>query len=479
LGGGDATFKGLKIAVPSPNLQQEIILTKMRTLLTSLLLTCVVIAQSAPLIVSCIGDSITYGSHSSNRTIASYPARLQQALGNAFNVTNFGHSGTTMMKHGDSPYWNTLEFQEFFKQSHVDIVVVMLGTNDAKDHNWNPNGPLSFEGDYQSFVDTVRHTFSNARILILVPPPAYSSHVADINPHTVNVLVPPVVRSVAFREKTEVVDVFNFMGGRALTHADWFAEGVHPNDIGYLQLGKYVAQAILAGPPATVTPVQDRKLNIICVGDSITAGVGSTDNSHAYPQVLQTLLGADFEVKNLGNSGRTMMKTADAPYWNTDSFQQLINANPKPDIVTIMLGTNDGKNHNWLANSTEEFYNDYVQFIKIVQSFSSKPIIHLLVPPPLYIEGVYDMNTTLINSYVHDLIPKIASATGVDYVSIYDALGGDELLHPEYISDGCHPTNLGYFQVAQKLGEVILADKTKLIQTASHVIGKTSYAVIQ
>jgi acyl-CoA thioesterase-1 len=422
--------------------------------------------SSQQIAVSCIGDSITWGAYATDRNVTSYPARLQQNLGNGYNVTNFGRSWTTMLKNGDYSYWGTPEFNAFFSQDHVDIVIIMLGTNDGKDHNWNPYG-TQYEPDYEDFVAKVRATFGNdVRILSMISPPLYATNVSDMNPYTVNVLIPPLVRRITLLNSLEVVDVFNFMGGRALSHPEYFTEGVHPNDYGYSQLGEFVAQAVLNGPPAPTPQLQDRKTYVACVGDSITEGYHATDVSHAYPEVLQTLLGPDFVVTNLGNSGKTLMKHADSPYWETNTFLQLVNLDPEPDIVTIMLGTNDGKNHNWNdSTSPQEFFDDYTELIKIVKAFKSNPVIHLMVPPPLYVENIYDgMNTTLINKVVHDLVPQIAEANGLDWISIYDLLGGDELLHAELIADGCHPSNLGYYQIALKLAQVIMQDKLNFIQ---------------
>jgi hypothetical protein len=52
-----------------------------------------------------------------------------------------------------------------------------------------------------------------------------------------------------------------------------------------------------------------------------------------------------------------------------------------------------------------------------------------MVPPPLYMDNIFGrMNTTLINKVVHDLVPQIAEANGLDWISIYHLLGGVELL---------------------------------------------------
>src|SRR5262245_25409255 len=49
--------------------------------------------------IACIGDSITYGAKADPKT-ESYPAQLQQMLGERFVVRNFGVGGATMMRYG-------------------------------------------------------------------------------------------------------------------------------------------------------------------------------------------------------------------------------------------------------------------------------------------------------------------------------------------------------------------------------------------
>lgn len=75
-------------------------------------------------------------------------------------------------------------------------------------------------------------------------------------------------------------------------------------------------------------------------------GVCSSTPAHAYPALLQGLLGDGFVVGNYGNSGKTMLKRGvcgpppegDCAYWDTDTYPAAVAS--QPDIVTIMLGTN-------------------------------------------------------------------------------------------------------------------------------------------
>ena len=109
--------------------------------------------------VACVGDSITYGSGATDRNRTSYPpvlqvfvmndhfacssvfviqtsfsfsGILQELLGeDRYEVHNFGLGSATVMKSGDYTYWYTHEFNRSIAIK-PDIVIIQLGTNDAK-----------------------------------------------------------------------------------------------------------------------------------------------------------------------------------------------------------------------------------------------------------------------------------------------------------------------------------------------------------
>ena len=57
---------------------------------------------------------------------------FQELLGEErYEVYNFGLGSTTVRKSGDHPYWYTQEFNESIAMK-PDIVIIQLGTNDAK-----------------------------------------------------------------------------------------------------------------------------------------------------------------------------------------------------------------------------------------------------------------------------------------------------------------------------------------------------------
>jgi len=121
-------------------------------------------------------------------------------------------------------------------------------------------------------------------------------------------------------------------------------------------------------------------IRVSCVGDSITAGVCGQNGG--YPTLLQGLLGSGYLVQNFGNSGKTMLKkglcgpppSGDCSYWDTPTYPAAMASNP--DIVTIMLGTNDAKEFNWFNASTGNYTQDYYDMIAGFQGLASNPKIY-------------------------------------------------------------------------------------------------------
>ncbi|MFW6222423.1 MAG: D-alanyl-lipoteichoic acid biosynthesis protein DltD [Bacteroidota bacterium] len=119
--------------------------------------------------VACIGNSITYGSSIENRDSNSYPAQLQQILGNDYDIENFGVSGATLLKQGDKPYWVQKKYTQALS-FNPDIVIIKLGTNDSKPQNWKYKD--EFKRDYQTMIDTLKKK-GVKKIFICIPVPVF------------------------------------------------------------------------------------------------------------------------------------------------------------------------------------------------------------------------------------------------------------------------------------------------------------------
>src|SRR4051812_46467137 len=187
---------------------------------------------------------------------------------------------------------------------------------------------------------------------------------------------------------------------------------------------------------------------IACVGDSITFGYGLSDaNTQSYPAVLQTLLGASHTVRNFGVSGTTLLKNGDRPYWDEANFAG--SGDFSPDIVIVMLGTNDAKAQNW--SHASEFTSDYDALVAHYRALGA--LVYVAAPPPVYAPGAYDIQPDVLND---DIVPRerqIAADLGAPLIDVYQALSGK----PADFPDTVHPNADGARIIAQTVNAALVS----------------------
>lgn len=206
------------------------------------------------------------------------------------------------------------------------------------------------------------------------------------------------------------------------------------------------------------------EIRVTCIGDSITEG--GACGAPSYTNNLQEILGDGYAVTNCGVSGMTMLKKGlcgDPAYgnqagacswWNTWAYSAAMES--EPDIVTIMLGTNDAKYYNWegAQQNWGDYYTlDYVDLIHRLRALKSHPKIYILVPPPIYAPYPYDMNGTIVNQIYPILERDLASVVGAEIIDIYSAMVDTGV---DNTCDGCHPTETGANIIAQTIADAIL-----------------------
>jgi lysophospholipase L1-like esterase len=187
---------------------------------------------------------------------------------------------------------------------------------------------------------------------------------------------------------------------------------------------------------------------VACIGDSITEGAGTENPAvNAYPIVLGKLLGTNYQTRNFGVSGRTMLRKGDFPYWNEAAFRNATNYGP--DIVTIKLGTNDSKPQNWRYR--DQFARDLADMIDVFAALPSHPRIFICFPVPAY--GLqFDINPGIIKNEVIPIIKQVAKQKGVMTVDLYTPLSGRPDLFPDLI----HPNSAGAVAIATTLHGALL-----------------------
>lgn len=194
----------------------------MKLLLSILLTFLVALSAKAITRIACIGASITYGATLSDPATQSYPAQLQKLLGTNYIVGNFGVSSATMLRKGDLSYWNTQAYQQALK-SRPDVVFIDLGGNDSK--AVNRIHLADYEEDYKDMVRAFVQLPSHPRIVLLLPIPAFLADTNQIYDKVIVDRVIPMIRSVAFDEHLEVIDMHSLF----VNHEDWMPDKIHPD----------------------------------------------------------------------------------------------------------------------------------------------------------------------------------------------------------------------------------------------------------
>ena len=177
------------------------------------------------------------------------------------------------------------------------------------------------------------------------------------------------------------------------------------------------------------------KIKVACVGDSITAGVGTKIKHNSYPDQLGGLLGAGYEVKNFGNSGSTMLDDGDKPYKKQKSFTDAVAS--AADIYVIKLGTNDSKPQNWSKKAG--FAASTKSLVEAFLKANPKAKIYLCTPVPVIGKGNFGINNEMVLGEIIPLIKQVAAEMKLDVIDLYTALDG----HPEVFPDRVHPNDEG------------------------------------
>jgi lysophospholipase L1-like esterase len=186
-------------------------------------------------------------------------------------------------------------------------------------------------------------------------------------------------------------------------------------------------------------------IKLACVGDSITQGVGAAGGM-SWPDQIRALLGAKWEVKNFGVSGSTLLNSGDKPYQKEGAF-----ANAKafnPDVVVVILGTNDTKPQNWAHKG--DFVKDYQDLIAQFAALPSKPRMFICYPP--YIAGNGNFGINEANTQAEfAFIDEVAKATRAGVIDVHGALAGKDALIPDRV----HPNTEGAGAIAKAVYQAL------------------------
>jgi lysophospholipase L1-like esterase len=192
---------------------------------------------NAKIKVACVGNSITENYDLPEKD--KYPTILQRYLGSeSYEVRNFGAGGHTLLKKGDTPYWNSQKHRQALEWQ-PDIVIIKLGTNDAKPHNWIYKN--EFESNYIEFVNSFKNLASKPRFFLCYPIPAYPNNWLPVEDKILTDEMIPMIYNVAvITEATAIIDLHTpFLGKNNFVY-----DKIHPNAKGTTYMAHIIGKAI-------------------------------------------------------------------------------------------------------------------------------------------------------------------------------------------------------------------------------------------
>lgn len=256
------------------------------------------------------------------------------------------------------------------------------------------------------------------------------------------------------------------------------ANSAHFDSQGTLDVGRWFAETLL-NLEATLHP-DHRTLKIVTLGDSITKGVrGGVSAEQTFASVIEGRLQSQFplsRVINIGIGGE-----------RTDQAWKRIDAviGQRPDLVTIMYGTNDsyidrGKTTSRIT--VEEYGNNLQNICAKLIRHQIKPI---LMTPPRWANdanpnGIGENPNVALEPYVI-ACRSIAERWNIPLVDHFDQWtstvekGGNLR---SLTTDGCHPNPDGHLLLADSILPVVISASGPNLQFRTKLLSGSPVRVV-
>ena len=213
---------------------------------------------------------------------------------------------------------------------------------------------------------------------------------------------------------------------------------------------------------------ETQAIRVACVGDSITYGSGLTNReSESYPAWLGHWMGPGYDVRNFGRSGATLLQRGDLPYVKQSQHDEALAF--KPDVVIIMLGTNDSKHRggglppndkaaeNWQYKAN--YVSDYKALIAEFRQANSAAQIYVCCPPPSF-PGRWGIDDDTIHHEIVPLVHKVARQSHAKLIDLYKLFAGKAGLFPDTV----HPNAAGAKMMAAIIYQALTGKQPPEIQ---------------
>ena len=198
-------------------------------------------------IVACVGDS---------NTQRGYPAILEKQLGPEWKAVNCGIGAATVLDGTLRPFHKMPHYQEAL-ESEADVIIIMLGTNDANPRWWDAERETDFKGPpqeefkarYLALIDALQETPKKPEVIVAIPLPVFPERAKPANRENTQgrrdnlvTKVIPIIKKVAEEKELPLVDLQEVM----VDTEEMATDGVHFNNAGYSRMTRAMAEAVQA-----------------------------------------------------------------------------------------------------------------------------------------------------------------------------------------------------------------------------------------
>lgn len=202
--------------------------------------------------------------------------------------------------------------------------------------------------------------------------------------------------------------------------------------------------------------VYNQKIRILCIGDSITFGTGSTPGN-SYPRILCSCLSQQDRVLTVVNRGR--------PGFSTKEYWEYLNS-PEFKVssyhgIIVMLGTNDCRRDNWVeTEDSMKYLRNITGSLNNMLEKDGKiyicTILPLADPMPQGILGAHHgWAQYRVEKEMNPSIQRLAHELGINFIDVHAAFA-KKLKESEVLYDGIHPYDAGYRLIAETIAEAVL-----------------------
>ena len=214
---------------------------------------------------------------------------------------------------------------------------------------------------------------------------------------------------------------------------------------------KKVLLALLLVLPLFATAQEKKK--VACIGNSVTYGMTHKNPTEtSYPTQLQQMLGKEYEVRNFGHSGATLLSKGHRPYINLPEYKAALEF--APDIAVIHLGLNDTDPRNW-PNYRDEFYSDYINIIEALRKVNPDVEVYVCQMTPIFHwHRRFKSGTRDWYWQIQELIPAIAEYGSFEIIELNRYLYN----RPDLMPDALHPNEQGAGIIAKQVYSAITDD---------------------